>query len=133
MPLKIRVPDGVLDAERQEEPWLEIIEHRLAGDFLHDGRLPDLKKPYPKELIPLVSKSWNSHFKWRGQGPLPEEESEKLRQILAETHAQGRKFRFWGTPDRAEFWAVLSKAGVDLLNADDLAGLRRFLVGAGAR
>jgi hypothetical protein len=92
-----------------------------------DGRLGDLKKTYPKDLIPLVSEDWKSHFKWQGGGPLPADEEMKLQRIIGETHKQGRRFRFWGTPDRAEFWETLSKAGVDLLNADDLPALRRFL------
>ena len=35
--------------------------------------------------------------------------------------------RFWATPDDPAVWRELVDAGVDLLNADDLAGLERFL------
>ena len=32
------------------------------------------------------------------------------------------------TPDQPEVWKELLDAGVDLLNADDLAGLQKFLL-----
>ena len=93
-----------------------------------DGRLPDLQASVAHELIPLISDDWNAHFKWRGDGNVPADEQQKLGEIVTLAHRQGRKVRFWGTPDRVEFWKVLSGAGVDLINADDLAGLRTFLL-----
>ncbi len=93
-----------------------------------DGRLPDLETPGTSFLIPLISDNWRAHFKWRGEGTLPLAEEQKLRKIVATAHQQGRKVRFWGTPDRVEFWAALANAGVDLINVDDLSGLRTFLL-----
>jgi glycerophosphoryl diester phosphodiesterase len=58
----------------------------------------------------------------------PEAERRKLREIVAKAHAQGRKVRFWAAPDRKAVWQALLDAGVDLINTDDLAGLREFLV-----
>jgi hypothetical protein len=45
---------------------------------------------------------------------------------VAKAHAQGRKVRFWGTPDLPQVWREEVSAGVDLLNADDLPKLREF-------
>lgn len=102
-----------------------------------DGRLPDLEGSEAHDFIPLISDNWQAHFKWRGEGALPPDEEQKLRKIISLAHRQGRKVRFWGTPDRVEFWTPLSSAGVDLINADDLSGLRTFLLsnasGAAAR
>jgi hypothetical protein len=42
-------------------------------------------------------------------------------------HAQGRRLRFWNTPDLPVVWRILLKSGVDLIGADDLDGLQRFL------
>jgi hypothetical protein len=44
-----------------------------------------------------------------------------------EAHAKGCRVRFWATPDNPAVWQELLDAGVDLLNADDLAGLEQFL------
>jgi glycerophosphoryl diester phosphodiesterase len=93
-----------------------------------DGRLTDLEAADGPGIIPLISDDWKAHFKWRGEGALPSDEEQKLRKIVTQAHSQGRKVRFWGTPDRVEFWKALSSAGVDLINADDLSGLRTFLL-----
>ncbi len=58
---------------------------------------------------------------------MPEQEAQKLRGIVKKAHAKGRRVRFWATPDDLAVWRELVDAGVDLLNADDLAGLERFL------
>jgi hypothetical protein len=51
----------------------------------------------------------------------------RLRQILAQAHQQRRRVRFWGAPDRPDFWRLLGAEGVDLINTDNLSGLERFL------
>ncbi|HEU4751645.1 MAG TPA: hypothetical protein VFU47_00975, partial [Armatimonadota bacterium] len=93
-----------------------------------DGRLEDLRSRAPVDLVPWISASWEQEFRWRGDGPLPAEEREKLARLVRETHAQGRKLRFWATPDRPEAWQELLSAGVDLLNTDRLEALRDFLL-----
>ncbi len=40
---------------------------------------------------------------------------------------EGRRVRFWATPERVAIWNELHAAGVDLINTDDLAGLAKFL------
>jgi len=92
-----------------------------------DGRLVDLDTQRPSHLVPLISDNWRNHFRWRGQGPMPEQERQKLRGIVEKAHEKGRRVRFWATPDDPAVWRELADAGVDLLNADDLAGLERFL------
>jgi hypothetical protein len=100
---------------------------RLAG---FDGRLEDLDGSESPHLIPLISDNWALHFRWRGrpeEGPLPAAEREKLVQWVARTHAQQRRIRFWGAPNTESGWRELYRAGVDLINTDDLAGLSEFL------
>jgi hypothetical protein len=107
---------GLMTAERE----------RLAG---YDGRLEDLDAPDSPQLIPLISDNWALHFRWRAkpdEGPLTEEERSKLRQLVARAHAQQRRIRFWGAPDVESTWRELDRAGVDLINTDDLAGLAAF-------
>jgi len=103
---------------------------RYAG---YDGRLTDLESDVPADLIPMISDQWIGHFKWRGEGPMPPEERQKLDEIVQKSHAKGRLVRFWATPDvrsvaRDAVWRELLSAGVDLINTDDLEGLRRFLL-----
>jgi hypothetical protein len=105
--------------------YLEQQTVRYAG---LDGRLADLDSNASPRFIPLVSDNWQAHFQWRGEGPLTEPERMKLRELVRRAHEQGRAIRFWANPDRPEGWAVLLNAGVDLVNTDNLAGLREFLL-----
>jgi glycerophosphoryl diester phosphodiesterase len=92
-----------------------------------DGRLPDLEGAANRHLVPWISPAWYTLFGWRGNGPMPTEESAKLRQIVARAHQQGRKVRFWGGPDIPALWGEQLAAGVDLINTDKLAELRAYL------
>jgi len=93
-----------------------------------DGTRVDLDSDAPAHLIPWISLEWKSVFKWNGQGPMPEDERAKLGEMVKKAHDKGRKIRFWGLPLRATVWPELYDAGVDLLNADDLEGMRKFLL-----
>jgi hypothetical protein len=93
-----------------------------------DGRRPDLDSDAPSHLVPWVSAAWGSVFRWRGIGPMPEEERTKLHDFVAKAHRRGRLVRFWATPEEPVLWKELQAAGVDLINTDKLADLRRFLL-----
>jgi len=92
-----------------------------------DGGLADLDGRSPASLIPWISSAWTRTFRWRGEGPMPPEELDRLKHIVARAHQQGRRVRFWGAPDNPAAWRVLRAAGVDLINTDHLAGLGEFL------
>ena len=93
-----------------------------------DGRLTDLDADVPAHLLPWISDNWTKEFGWRGEGPMPEAERAKLRQIVQKAHGKGRLVRFWATPEKVEVWKELRAAGVDLINTDKLADLRRYLL-----
>ncbi len=95
-----------------------------------DGRLDDLDAdpPASASFMPLVSSHWAAVARWRGRGALSEKARRRLQEAVEKAHAQGRKIRFWATPDDPAVWRVLFDAGVDLLNADDLARLQAFLL-----
>lgn len=101
---------------------------RRAG---FDGRLSDLGKGVSPSFMPLVSESWTSRFKWRGAGEMPSDELTELTKIVLQAHAEGYRIRFWATPQREASWRAQQEAGVDLINVDNLKGLRDFLLGKG--
>lgn len=96
-----------------------------------DGELADLDANPPAELVPWISAQWTKTFKWDGRGTMPQEELDKLRDLVSRCHAQHRKLRFWGSPDTPAFWAVLRDNDVDLLNTDHLPECRKFLIARG--
>jgi hypothetical protein len=124
------------DGKREAKAVLAIItgnrtKQMFAGEKIRyaafDGRTDDLDSNEPADFVPWVSADWKSLFQWRGFGVVPDAEKQKLKQIVAKAHQQGRRVRFWGAPDFDEFWKAMLDSGVDLINTDDLAGLERFL------
>jgi len=95
-----------------------------------DGRLTDLESNPPVSLFPLISDNWKPHFDWRGRGPFPRDQAERLRRLVNQVHQQGRRLRFWAAPDSPAGWRELEHAGVDVIGADDLAGLAAFFRGS---
>lgn len=102
----------------------------LAADSVRyaagDGKLPDLESNPPASLVPWLSENWGPLFKWRGNGPMPEDEHARLKEIIRKAHEQHRLVRFWGSPDKEPFWKALLDDGVDLINTDDLRGFAEF-------
>ncbi|MEU3601426.1 phosphatidylinositol-specific phospholipase C/glycerophosphodiester phosphodiesterase family protein [Streptomyces sp. NPDC006798] len=98
----------------------------------YDGRLDDLGTTAPASFAPLISANWTLAFDWRGTGPFPAAERARLRALVDTAHREGRRIRFWATPDepgpaRDALWTALADLGVDHINTDDLPGLERFL------
>jgi hypothetical protein len=106
-------------------------QETIAGEAIRyaaiDGRLEDLDAGRPTNLVPLISDRWGAHFQWTGRGPFEPQQREKLRQLVGKAHHQGKRIRFWATPDVPAMWLELHSADVDLINTDDLEGLSRFL------
>jgi len=93
-----------------------------------DGRFTDLREnKSTSDLVPLVSAPWNGTFAWQGYGEISAKELDKLRLIIKAAHQQGRLVRFWAVPHRENIWQVFYNEGVDLINADDLPRLQKFL------
>lgn len=90
------------------------------------GTIGDTKTP--PQLAPRVSSGYGGNFKWRGRGrrPMPAKELEKLKQIVAAAHADGRELRFWAMPNRIIVWQTFAAAGVDWLNIDRIKKYRRW-------
>lgn len=99
-------------------------KNRLAAC---DGHLANLGMESKADLFPLVSEEWKTYFEWNGEGEISPEERKQLRDFAAHAHRYGRRLRFWGTADKPAVWRELWEADVDLIGADDLGALEKFL------
>ncbi len=92
-----------------------------------DGRPQHLGKGYSPQLMPVISDHYGRHLSWKGEGPIPEAQKATLMELAAKVHAEGKRLRLWASPQTPLVWQTLKDCGVDLLNADDLAGLEEVL------
>lgn len=92
-----------------------------------DGRLEDLDKNYPNELMPVISENYRKIFKWKGSGQMPQEEVEKLKNLTTKTNQQKKKLRFWASPENENVWKTLLENGIGLIGTDQLKRLSQFL------
>ena len=127
-----RVLDGAVTVVVSGDRPRELMQSQRVRYAFYDGRSADLASAAPASFIPLISDNWNNLFTWQGVGPMPAAERAKLRQFVRDAHADGRRVRFWATPDvagpaREAVWRELLVARVDHINTDDLAGLESFL------
>lgn len=97
----------------------ELITQQPDRLFFIDGRRGDLEpNGLSAQDAPLVSDRWSNVFQWRGAGPFPRTERDRLQTLVAQAHARGQLIRFWAAPDHERSWAIQLEAGVDLINTD---------------
>lgn len=92
-----------------------------------DGQIKDLGKGIPASLAPVVSDNYADFFTWNGEGEMPEDQLNKMREIIGKVHEEGKLFRWWGAPDTEAFKRFFIQEGVDLVGADELGGLYNVL------
>jgi hypothetical protein len=115
---------------------IEYMRQQTQRKAFVDGRMKDLAENESSLLMPLISDRWTKFFSWMGKGDMPEKERTQLRAYVHQAHEKGQLIRFWASPDtpgkaREAVWTELLDAGADLVNTDDLAGLRAFLSARG--
>ena len=123
------VPGAVTAVLSGERPRTALLETPIRF-VAYDGRLADLEgagADLPVSFMPLVSQNWSAVSSWDGTGPEPPDLRATLTKWADAAHSQGRRLRFWGTPEGPAVWKALLESGVDLINTDDLPGLGAFL------
>jgi glycerophosphoryl diester phosphodiesterase len=89
-----------------------------------DGRVDEERSRWSTVAMPLVSMDWETL-----RASATEERLVEARELVERVHREGRKVRFWGTPDRERVWASLIAIGVDYIGTDDAGRLQRMLRG----
>ena len=101
---------------------IRLAENARVRYLALDGRVDEEPASRPVDLIPLVSMDWDDLLSASLPGKLAEAE-----RLVERLHAEGRKVRFWGTPDTENVWTSLAEIGVDYIGADDVPRLDRLL------
>lgn len=102
-----------------DRPLKSLSEESDRFTFL-DGRIEDLGKDIPSTVMPVVSDSYFKYLSWKGDGEMPAEQLQQMREYIRQAHAEGKLFRWWGAPDTGEFKRFFIEEGVDLVGADNL-------------
>jgi alkaline phosphatase len=90
----------------------------------------DLKQKHTAEewkRVNLVSLQFDKISAWKGEGPIPKYELQKLKHTIDSVHAAGKPIRFWAAPDTEEAWKQQMKLHVDLIGTDKINDLSKYL------
>lgn len=112
-----------ISGERATERILQDPENWMGLD----GRPQDLGNGIDAMRMPVVSQSFRQYSSWNGIGKMPRKDYKAIRSLAKAVHKEGKRLRLWATPENETTWETLQKAGVDLLNTDDLERLRTYL------
>ncbi|MEM9935217.1 MAG: endonuclease/exonuclease/phosphatase family protein [Bacteroidota bacterium] len=100
---------------QDEQPWVGV-----------DGRPEDLGQGWSADLMPVVSQHFVKALSWNGKGAPPVTAVQKLQELVADTHAEGKQLRLWASPERHEVWKLLLENKVDFINTDLLPEFKEY-------
>jgi len=126
--------------KRDEEEGSKPLKIILSGDFSRaalsrstaypyfflDGRKGSLTLRYESQVMPLISENFAKVIKWSSKTEIDPTDRSEIRSIVASVHAQGKKLRFWNTPDNEMIWNLLTELGVDVIGVDDLEAFASY-------
>jgi hypothetical protein len=92
-----------------------------------DSNIYDFQDPHADSRWSWYSLRWSDHFKWKGTGPVPENQKLLLKTLVRSIHEKKRRVRFWDAPDTPEFWRLAQETGVDAVGTDRVDQLGNFV------
>ena len=93
-----------------------------------DDNLKKLGHDSSNFLYKTASCKYSNLLRWKGKGPIAEDDRKRLEYYVAKAHLQGKKVRLWASPENKAVWTELLKCNVDLINTNKLSALRNFLI-----
>ena len=91
-----------------------------------DGRPGKTYTNAQLQRIGLISEDLAKYSVWNGKGSPTPPDLQQLKAVVAQAHAQGKTFRFWGTKDNPNSWKELGHMGVDWIGTDHPAALQTY-------
>lgn len=97
-------------------------------DYIYfDGRPEINYTPAQLARIGLISQSFQNYTPWNGKGSLTKKDKMNIEKVIRQVHNQGKKIRFWATPDHINAWKMLMNLNIDYLNTDKVEELGGYL------
>lgn len=91
-----------------------------------DGRPNELGRGISAAIMPYISDNYNKYFSFTGKGEVSKKDSVTITNLVNATHKEGKKLRFWASPDNEAVWNFLLSYNVDLINTDKLEEFNKF-------
>lgn len=101
--------------------------HNYPEWLQFDGRPEIVYTPEQLAHVGLISQAFPIYTRWNGKGLIVKKERARIQAVIQQVHRQGKKIRFWATPDNINAWKTLMNMGVDYINTDQIAALGHFL------
>ena len=112
-----------------DRPFYLMVDCKAQGEEMYK-LLKKQMEPYKEYFCSVDNGEYKEGavlFTWKGEGEMPADQLQKMREIIRKVHDEGKLFRWWGAPDTEQFKRFFIKEGVDLVGADDLNGLYNVL------
>jgi len=104
------------------------VDFQKYPDFIYfDGRPEISYTPAQLARIGLISQSFQNYTRWNGKGTLTKKDKVNVEKVIQQVHSQGKKIRFWATPDHINAWKMLMNLNIDYLNTDKVEELGGYL------
>jgi hypothetical protein len=92
-----------------------------------DGRFNELDKNISYKLMPYISENYKHYFSYKGVGEPSIKDKKTVSEMVDKTHKEGKKLRFWASPDNEAVWRFLLDNKVDLVNVDSLQKFNKYI------
>jgi len=98
-----------------------------ANFIWFDGREAKDAKGPNGDRIGMISQNLSKFTRWRGDGEISAKEKSELEEFINKCHKQNIHVRLWNTGDTKKIYELLYALGVDYINTDNPAMLKKFL------
>ncbi|PQB08983.1 hypothetical protein BST83_01120 [Polaribacter filamentus] len=119
-------PIKIVITGHKGRPYNQILEEKSTLMSI-DGRFKELDKNISYELMPYISENYKHYFSYKGDGEPSSKDIKTVSEMVSKTHQEGKKLRFWASPDKEKVWRFLLDNKVDLVNVDSLQKFNKYI------
>jgi len=102
-------------------------DYKNYPDYLFfDGRPYHQYTADQLRRIAMISDEISSYSVWNGKGTPSPPDLEKMKAVIAKSHAMNKPFRFWATKDNPNSWKELEHMGADWIGTDHPQQLQAY-------